>query len=89
MMVNIALGSTPVTACDAGDANHDGQITVDEIVTAENNALKRLWEDLSDSPATPVAWYCPALIPLTGAIIAASTHLRPWSASLEYAPGDC
>ena len=38
-MVNIALANTPVTACDAGDANHDGQITVDEILTAVNNAL--------------------------------------------------
>jgi len=38
-MVNIAFGNTPVTACDAGDANHDGQITVDEILTAVNNAL--------------------------------------------------
>jgi len=38
-MVNIALGNTPVTACDAGDANQDGQITIDEILTAVNNAL--------------------------------------------------
>ena len=38
-MVNIALGNTPVTACDAGDANHNNQITVDEILSAVNNAL--------------------------------------------------
>jgi hypothetical protein len=38
-MVNIALGNTPVTMCEAGDANHDDQITVDEILTAVNNAL--------------------------------------------------
>jgi hypothetical protein len=25
--------------CEAGDANHDDQITVDEILTAVNNAL--------------------------------------------------
>jgi hypothetical protein len=25
--------------CDAGDANHDGHITVDEIITAVNSAL--------------------------------------------------
>jgi hypothetical protein len=37
-IVNIALGNT-ITACEAGDANHDGQITVDEILTAVNNAL--------------------------------------------------
>ena len=40
-VVNIALGSTPVTACNAGDANHDNQITVDEILSAVNNALNR------------------------------------------------
>jgi hypothetical protein len=38
-MVNIALGNTPVTACDTGDANHDGQVPVDQILTAVNNAL--------------------------------------------------
>ncbi|HEX7408844.1 MAG TPA: hypothetical protein VF515_14510 [Candidatus Binatia bacterium] len=38
-MVNIALGNTPLLNCEAGDANHDGQITVDEILTAVNNAL--------------------------------------------------
>jgi len=37
-MVNIALGDT-TPACETGDANHDGQITVDEILTAVNNAL--------------------------------------------------
>ena len=38
-MVNIALGNAPITACDAGDANTDGEITIDEIFTAVNNAL--------------------------------------------------
>lgn len=38
-MVNIALGSVPVSACVAGDANGDQLITVDEILTAVNNAL--------------------------------------------------
>jgi hypothetical protein len=38
-VVNIALGNTPVTACEAGDVNGDGMITVDEILTAVNNAL--------------------------------------------------
>ena len=37
--VNIALGNASVGACEAGDANHDNQITVDEIPTAVNNAL--------------------------------------------------
>ena len=38
-MVNIALGNLDVSHCQAGDANGDGQITVDEILTAVNNAL--------------------------------------------------
>ena len=38
-MVNIVLGNADVSTCLAGDANHDNQITVDEILTAVNNAL--------------------------------------------------
>ena len=38
-MVNIALGTVSVTACDPGDANQDEQITIDEILRAVNNAL--------------------------------------------------
>ena len=28
-MLNIALGNTPATMCEAGDANHGGHITVE------------------------------------------------------------
>jgi hypothetical protein len=38
-MVNIALGNSPISDCLRGDANRDGQVTVDEILTAVNNAL--------------------------------------------------
>lgn len=38
-LVNIALGNTSITLCEAGDANASGTITVDEILTAINNAL--------------------------------------------------
>ena len=38
-MVNVALGDLSVSACEPGDANHDGHVTVDEILTAVNNAL--------------------------------------------------
>jgi hypothetical protein len=38
-LVNIALGSAPVSACPAGDINNDGMISIDEIVTAVGNAL--------------------------------------------------
>jgi hypothetical protein len=39
VMVNIALGTSPISACPVGDANGDGEITVNEIITAVNNAL--------------------------------------------------
>jgi hypothetical protein len=38
-MVNIALGNADVLTCEPGDANHDGRITIDEILTAVKNAL--------------------------------------------------
>jgi len=38
-LVNIALGNTAVSDCQAGDARHDRAITVDEILTAVNNIL--------------------------------------------------
>jgi len=38
-MVNIALGNAALLDCEAADSNHDGQVTVDEILTAVNNAL--------------------------------------------------
>jgi hypothetical protein len=38
-MVDIALGTSPVSDCPAGDSNGDDKITVNEIVTAVNNAL--------------------------------------------------
>ena len=38
-MVNIALGNRQIADCLAGDGNGDGQITVDEILTAVHNAV--------------------------------------------------
>ncbi len=38
-MLDIALGLSPPSICPAGDADGDGRITVDEIVSAENNLL--------------------------------------------------
>ena len=38
-MVNVALESAPASECAAGDLNGDGQITVDEILTAVGNSL--------------------------------------------------
>jgi probable HAF family extracellular repeat protein len=38
-MVTIALGSRPVSACPAGDANCDQRITVDEVIGGVGNGL--------------------------------------------------
>lgn len=38
-MVIIALGNTPVANCLNGDANVDGEITINEILSAVNHAL--------------------------------------------------
>jgi len=38
-MVNVAIGATPVSDCRSGDADHDDAITIEEILTAVNNAL--------------------------------------------------
>lgn len=38
-MVNIALGSAPLSSCAVGDADHSDDITVNEIIAAVNNAL--------------------------------------------------
>jgi hypothetical protein len=40
LMVNIALGQQPISACPAGDADHSGTATIDEILSAVNNALR-------------------------------------------------
>lgn len=38
--VNIALGTLPLSACSAMDANGDTEVTVDEIISAVNRALE-------------------------------------------------
>ena len=38
-MVNIALGSADIARCPAGDAIHDNQITIDEIIAAVHHAM--------------------------------------------------
>jgi hypothetical protein len=37
--VNIALGSSDVKLCPAGDGDGSGEITIDEILAAVNRAL--------------------------------------------------
>lgn len=38
-MVNIALGNADLSTCRWGDVNEDGQVTVDEVLAAVDNAL--------------------------------------------------
>jgi hypothetical protein len=40
--VNIALGSTPVSACPAFDANGNGMVLINELISGVNNALAGL-----------------------------------------------
>jgi hypothetical protein len=45
-IVDISLGGQSLSGCMAADANHDGAVTVDEILTAINKSL-------NGCPATP------------------------------------
>jgi len=38
-MVNIGLGNAPVSACSVGDADTSGDVTINEIVAAMDNAV--------------------------------------------------
>ncbi len=38
-LVNVALGYGAAASCTAGDVDHDGRLTIDEIQTAVSNAL--------------------------------------------------
>jgi hypothetical protein len=52
-MVNIAIGNLDVEMCPAGDDNSDGQATVDEIITAVNNALRGCRTPAAGPPPPP------------------------------------
>ncbi len=54
LIVNIALGSAPVTACPPGDINSDGSITIDEVLAAVGLALTGPLPTAT-APPTPVA----------------------------------
>jgi len=56
LMVDIVLGTTAVSNCEAGDVNRDGRISVDEVILAVASAL-------NGCPAT-VASPTPSLGPL-------------------------
>jgi len=46
--VGIALGMLPVASCSAFDRNGSGEVTIDELILGENNALQ-------GCPAAPAA----------------------------------
>src|SRR5579862_1345111 len=53
IMVNIALGTTNLSACPAGDADGSGDITVNEIIIAVNNALLGCGASIPTATPTP------------------------------------
>ena len=62
-LVNIALGSANISACMAGDSNHDGQISIDEIIRAIDAALNGCTDPAqacvaSGGQVTDVECYC-------------------------------
>ena len=52
-MANIALANAAVVECTAGDTNHDTRISVDELVTAVNNALSGCSDSLHLAAVSP------------------------------------
>ena len=43
-LADITLGNAEFNACPEGDVNHDGQVTIDEILVALNHALNGVGE---------------------------------------------
>lgn len=53
--VNIALGNSPVSACESCDSNGDGTVIVNELILAVNNALNGCNATPPTAGATPTA----------------------------------
>jgi hypothetical protein len=63
-MVNIALGTESLAACEVGDAAGDSRITVDEILVAVNNALQgcpAIGPTRTPAPPTPTPTRSPTM----------------------------
>ena len=54
-MVNIALGSAPLSSCPVGDADGNGDIAINEIIVAVNNALGVCTPEQATPTPTPTA----------------------------------
>jgi hypothetical protein len=55
VLVNIALGSAPVSACTVGDANDDGSVTINELIGAVGIALNGCPAPAADATAAALA----------------------------------
>ena len=71
ILVDIALGTAPLSECTVGDANRDDHITVDEIVTAVSHALV----------GCTSAWYLG--IPVPGSFTLGEPHIDPASIAIS------
>ena len=72
-MVNIALGSAPLSSCPVGDADGSGDITINEIIAAVNNALGVCPPAQASPTPTPAT---PATATATATTTATSTQAQ-------------
>jgi pimeloyl-ACP methyl ester carboxylesterase len=63
MLVNIALGNATAPACIAGDANRDGIVGMDELITAVNKALSGCSDGTTPSVPTFESATCEMPLP--------------------------
>ncbi|MBI4515550.1 MAG: hypothetical protein HY699_07020 [Deltaproteobacteria bacterium] len=88
-LVNISLGSAPLSGCPAGDADNSGDVTVDEIVTAVNNSLN----SCPPPPPTPTPTTAEPTVeatatPTTAEPTATATEIPPTATPTEVLPTD-
>jgi hypothetical protein len=79
-MVNVALGNADVTTCEAGDADGDGEITIDELLAAVSNALY----GCGGTPPTPLA-----TVTRTASATPSPTPTKPGIGVACTSPGNC
>jgi hypothetical protein len=66
LCVNISLGTSQLTSCQACDANNDGTVRINELITAVNNALNGCNNHPTSTPGTPqVGTPTPTVTPAT------------------------
>jgi hypothetical protein len=99
--VNIALGKSPLRACEAVDANGDGTVSIDELIRAVNDALGACSTPTAGASPTPSlgdsvlehhhspsrdgVYVIPALTKAHAAALAIDPTFAPATASHTYA----